>query len=65
MEVLRKKLHYFPRDSHIRLSDQQQLFDSTVEDISYTFLNTMFNILSKYDLQILSICETVRNVFYV
>lgn len=65
MEVLRKKLHNFPRDSHIRLSDHQQLFDSTIEDVSYTFLNTMFNILSKYDRQILSICETVRFFFYV
>lgn len=64
MEVLRKKLHNFPRDSYITLSDPQQLFDSTVEDVTYTFLNTMFNILSKYDPQMLSICETVR-FFYV
>lgn len=65
MEVLRKKLCNDSTNFHNQFSGYQQFVENTVGDIAYKFLDTTFNILSKYDLQILSICETVRYFFFI
>lgn len=58
MEILRKELLKVPMDMHDPYNN--------LEDIYFSFLNAMFNILSKYDPQLLDICETViiTNIYY-
>jgi len=57
MEVFRIKILKVPTDLQINFSIEQS---EIVENTYVTFLNAMLNIISKYDPQILNICETVR-----
>uniref|UniRef100_A0A2S2Q4J1 SCD domain-containing protein n=1 Tax=Sipha flava TaxID=143950 RepID=A0A2S2Q4J1_9HEMI len=56
MEILRNKLLKVPIVQNMNLNNQ--VFENNVEDTFATFIGSMFNILSKYDIQLISICET-------
>jgi len=62
MEILRKKLMNTLKNLQSNTSVQDNIFEhsstSTIEN-TFSFLDAMFNILNKYDPQILNICETV------
>lgn len=58
MEILRNKLLKVP--VILNMNSIEQCFENNVEDIFTTFIGSMFDILSKYDIQLISICETVR-----
>lgn len=60
MEVFRRKILKLPTELQNSFSIGQS------ENTYVTFLNAMLNTSSKYDTQILNICETVRYIiFYV
>lgn len=58
MEVFRRKILKVPTDLQNNFSIEQS--EIIAENTYVTFLNSMLNISSKYDPQILNICETVR-----
>jgi hypothetical protein len=62
MEILRNKLLKVPIVQNMNLNNQ--VFENNVEDTFATFIGSMFNILSKYDIQLISICETVILIYY-
>jgi len=63
MEVFRRKLLKEPIDLQNNFPIEQS--ENIVENTFVTFLNAMLNTASKYDPQILNICETVRYVLYI
>lgn len=58
MEILRNKLLKFSIVQNMNPIEQH--FKNTVEDIFNSFIYSMFDIISKYDNQLMDICETVR-----
>jgi len=63
MEVFRRKILKVPINLQNNFSIEQS--EIIVENTYVTFLNAMLNLSSKYDPQILNICETVRYFFYL
>lgn len=61
MEILRKQLLQLHSNLQNNLPSNQS-YENNVENTYFTFLRAMLNILSKYDPQVLSICETVRSI---
>lgn len=62
MEVFRRKMLKVPTDFRNNFSIEQS--EIIVENTYITFLNAMLNASSKYDPQILNICETVRYFYF-
>lgn len=60
MEIFRKQLLKLPNN----LNNETSL-DSVVENTFFSFLDAMFNTLSKYDPQTIYISETVRFIQYI
>lgn len=58
MEILRKKLSNVPVEQN--LNSIEQSLEITVEHTFTTFIDSLFDILHNYDIQLLNICETVR-----
>jgi len=69
MEILRKQLlnayTNLQNNSSVRDNTFKHSSTSSVENTFFTFLDTMFIILSKFDSEILIICETVSIYFCI
>lgn len=59
MEILRRKLLELPKNVQENTSIEQSS-KSFIESIHFTFIDAMFNILSKCDFEVLDLCETVK-----
>jgi len=63
MEVFRRKMLKVQTDIQNTFSIEQS--EIIVENTFITFLNAMLNTSSKYNPQILNICETVRYFYFI
>jgi len=61
MEIFRRKILKVPTDLQFNVTIEQS--EVTIENTYISFLNAMLNTSSKYDPQIVNICETVRYFF--
>lgn len=63
MEILRKQLLKVP--TTLKNNDStEQSSENIAEKTFFIFLDSMFDIISKYDPQLLNICETVRFIYF-
>lgn len=63
MEILRKELLKAATNCQNSISIDQYS-ERTLENTFLNFFDAMFNILSKYDPQVLDICETVSFIVF-